>query len=145
MSCVFLISQVLFRQFFFFGGRKIGRNFERVFVLCSLCRITQKNFSPNSPQFITLRPANEMSKFDLRELLRLKGIFIEKGPFFTVEGPRSEKKIARPPNFPVDPGPRLTPPPSLGRPPSWDFQYKPSPSPFLGHSGKALGREKQKP
>ena len=32
-----------------------------------------KNFSPNSPQFITPCPANEMSKFHHRELLGLEG------------------------------------------------------------------------
>ena len=53
------------RQIFFGGretgrkiGRNFGRNFEGVFVLCSLCRITQKNFSQKSPQFISPCPAN---------------------------------------------------------------------------------------
>ena len=38
----------------FFGGRKIGRKFEGVFVLCSLCRIKQKN-SPQTPRNLSLR------------------------------------------------------------------------------------------
>ena len=54
-------------------GRNIGRNLEGVLVLCSLCRITQKKILPKFPAIITPCPANEMSKFHLRELLGLEG------------------------------------------------------------------------
>ena len=70
------------RQFFLTGrnpGRRVGRNFGRnflvIFVLHSLCRTTQQNFSPNSSQFLTpclvTAPVTEISKFHLRELLGL--------------------------------------------------------------------------
>ena len=61
-------------------GEKSGEILREIlgelFVLCSLCRITpqkKKTFSPNSVQFITPCPANEMSKYYLRELLGLGG------------------------------------------------------------------------
>ena len=60
-------------------ARNRAKIFKGVFVLCSLCRITQKTSAKNSPQFITPCPANEMSKFigfDNSLLRRLAGILL---------------------------------------------------------------------
>ena len=49
-------------------GEKLGEILGEIFARCAeLC----KKLSPNSPQFVTPCPANEMSKFHLRELLGL--------------------------------------------------------------------------
>ena len=58
----------------FFGGRETGREIGQNFGQNLLAvQNYAKTFSPNSPQFITPCPANEMSKLDLRELLGLEG------------------------------------------------------------------------
>ena len=59
----------------------------------------------------------------------LKGVFIKKGLFFTVKGPRALPKLH------TDAPPPLPPPPLFWETSYWDFQYPSPPSCGEGPGG----------